>query len=68
MEKAIQTVGRAHLANTEHVHDGRQPEFEYALSSDILAMTRVYSGAHATSARRQRRARSRGRPLPFDAR
>ena len=45
MEKAIQTFGHAYLANTEHVHDDRQPEFEYPLSSDILAMTRVYSGA-----------------------
>ena len=45
MEKAIQTFGLAYLAHTEHVHDDRRPEFEYALSSDILAMTRVYSGA-----------------------
>jgi Ca2+-transporting ATPase len=43
MEKAIQHFGHALLDGTEHVHDGRQPEFEYPLSPDILAMTRVYA-------------------------
>lgn len=43
MEKAIQHFGHQRLAGTEHVHDGREPEFEYALSGEILAMTRVFS-------------------------
>ncbi|MEO7953928.1 MAG: cation-translocating P-type ATPase, partial [Polaromonas sp.] len=43
MEKAIQRFGHDWLAGTEHVHDGREPEFEYALSGDILAMTRVFA-------------------------
>lgn len=43
MEKAIQEFGHQWLAGTEHVHDDRIPEFEYALSSEILAMTRVYA-------------------------
>ncbi|HPH13549.1 MAG TPA: cation-translocating P-type ATPase [Burkholderiaceae bacterium] len=43
MEKAIQQFGHRWLAGTEHVHDGRMPEFEYALSTDILAMTRVFA-------------------------
>ncbi|MDI1338982.1 cation-translocating P-type ATPase [Polaromonas sp.] len=45
MEKAIQHFGHQWLAGTEHVHDGRQPEFEYALSGEILAMTRVFASA-----------------------
>ena len=43
MEKAIQEFGHHWLAGTEHVHDGREPEFEYALSGEILAMTRVFA-------------------------
>lgn len=46
MEKAIQRFGHEWLQGTEHVHDGREPEFEYPLSGDILAMTRVFSSAH----------------------
>jgi len=46
MEKAIQHFGHQWLAGTEHVHDGRVPEFEYALSGEILAMTRVFASAH----------------------
>ncbi|HTN67800.1 MAG TPA: cation-transporting P-type ATPase, partial [Burkholderiaceae bacterium] len=45
MEKAIQQFGHQWLAGTEHVHDDRVPEFEYALSSEILAMTRVFASA-----------------------
>jgi len=46
MEQAIQRFGHDWLQGTEHVHDGREPVFEYALSGEILAMTRVYaSGA-----------------------
>jgi len=43
MEKAIQHFGHQWLQGTEHVHDGREPEFEYALSGQILAMTRVFA-------------------------
>lgn len=45
MEKAIQQFGHQWLVGTEHVHDGREPLREYALSSDILAMTRVFASA-----------------------
>ncbi len=44
MEKAIQAFGLHWLTGTEHVHAERSPEFEYALSPDILAMTLVYRG------------------------
>jgi len=47
MEKAIQQFGGQWLAGTEHVHDGRLPDFEYPLSGDILAMTRVFAAADA---------------------
>ena len=43
MEKAIQTFGRHWLGGTEHVHADWSPEFQYALSPDILAMTLVFS-------------------------
>ncbi|MDP3248504.1 MAG: cation-translocating P-type ATPase [Polaromonas sp.] len=46
MEKAIQHFGHHWLAGTEHVHEGREPEFEYALSGEILAMTRVFASDH----------------------
>jgi Ca2+-transporting ATPase len=45
MEKAIHLFGHRWLAGTEHVHDGCMPEFEYALSGEILAMTRVFASA-----------------------
>ncbi len=48
MEKAIQAFGHHWLAGTEHVHDDAQPEFEYALSGEILAMTRVYASSDPT--------------------
>lgn len=44
MEKAIQIFGHSQLAGTEHIHDDRRPEFQYELSPDILAITRVFSG------------------------
>lgn len=43
MEKAIQTFGHTWLVGTEHLHDESSPEFQYELSHDIMAMTRVYS-------------------------
>jgi Ca2+-transporting ATPase len=43
MEQAIQSFGHTRLAGTEHIHDDRQPEFQYDLAPDILAMTRVFS-------------------------
>ncbi|MEO5621949.1 MAG: cation-translocating P-type ATPase [Dokdonella sp.] len=42
MEKAIQGFGLHWLKGTEHVHAQWSPEFEYGLSPDILAMTRVF--------------------------
>ena len=45
MEKAIQHFGHHWLAGTEHIHDGREPAFEYALSGEILAMTRVFASS-----------------------
>ncbi|MEO6297301.1 MAG: cation-translocating P-type ATPase [Dokdonella sp.] len=42
MEKAIQSFGVRWLKGTEHVHAQWSPEFEYGLSPDILAMTRVF--------------------------
>ena len=45
MEKTIQLFGHHWLAGTEHVHDDRVPEFEYPLSGEILAMTRVFASA-----------------------
>jgi len=48
MEKAIQQFGHQWLDGTENVHDGREPEFEYALSGEILAMTRVFASADPT--------------------
>jgi len=43
MEQAIQRFGHDWLQGTEHVHEGREPVFEYALSGEMLAMTRVYA-------------------------
>ena len=48
MEKAIQEFGHHWLAGTEHVHDGQAPQFEYPISGDVLAMTRVFSGSKPT--------------------
>ncbi|MCX7256198.1 MAG: HAD-IC family P-type ATPase [Polaromonas sp.] len=45
MEQAIQKFGHQWLAGTEHVHDDALPEFEYALSGEMLAMTRVFASA-----------------------
>ncbi len=45
MEKAIQLFGQHWLAGTEHLHEGRVPDYEYALSGEILAMTRVFTSA-----------------------
>ncbi len=44
MEKAIQQFGLRWLTGTGHVHAEWAPEFEYALSPEILAMTRVFHG------------------------
>ncbi|MEO7199782.1 MAG: cation-translocating P-type ATPase [Dokdonella sp.] len=46
MEKAIQEFGHHWLAGTEHVHDDRVPAFEYTLTSEILAMTRIFASAN----------------------
>ena len=42
MEKAIQAFGQRWLEGTEHVHAEWSAEFEYGLSPQILAMTRVF--------------------------
>ncbi|MEO7066874.1 MAG: cation-translocating P-type ATPase [Rhodanobacter sp.] len=42
MEKAIHQFGLHWLSGTEHVHAEWASEFEYGLSPDILAMTRVF--------------------------
>ncbi|MEO7940939.1 MAG: HAD-IC family P-type ATPase, partial [Burkholderiaceae bacterium] len=42
MEKAIQEFGLHWLTGTEHVHAEWSPGFEFGLSPDILAMTRVF--------------------------
>jgi Ca2+-transporting ATPase len=44
MEKAIQAFGLHWLGDTEHMHADWAAEFEYQLSTDILAMTRVFRG------------------------
>ncbi|HEX5329208.1 cation-translocating P-type ATPase [Sulfuricurvum sp.] len=43
MEKAIQSFGHTHLEGTDHLHDECTPQFQYDLSADIMAMTRIYS-------------------------
>ena len=48
MEQAIQQFGHHWLSGTEHVHDDALPEFEYALSGEMLAMTRVFASAAPT--------------------
>ncbi|WEN14497.1 cation-translocating P-type ATPase [Rhodanobacter sp. AS-Z3] len=58
MEKAIQQFGTRWLAGTEHVHTGWSAEFEYGLSPDILAMTRVFRG----DAREQHLLATKGAP------
>ncbi|KRG44105.1 ATPase [Stenotrophomonas pictorum JCM 9942] len=42
MEKAIQQFGMHWLNGSAHVHAEWSPDFEYGLSSEILAMTRVF--------------------------
>ncbi len=42
MEKAINEMGKVALAHTEHVHKDWQLLREYPLSSEILAVTRVW--------------------------
>lgn len=58
MEKAIQQFGHDWLQGTEHVHDGREPEFAYDLSGEILAMTRIF----ATSAPERHLLATKGAP------
>ncbi len=66
MEKAIQQFGLHWLTDTEHVHAEWSPEFEYGLSPDILAMTRVFRGdaRDAAPAGHQGRAGGGDRPVP----
>lgn len=48
MEQAIQSFGHTKLSGTEHLHDDSSPEFQYELSPDIMAMTRIYSDINPT--------------------
>lgn len=49
MEEAIKEFSQRWLAGTEHERDGRQPEFEYPLTADILAMTKVFQSTQKHS-------------------
>jgi Ca2+-transporting ATPase len=42
MEKAIHTLGKRYLADTEHLHGSWQMAHEYALSPELLALSRVW--------------------------
>jgi len=42
MEQAIRAFAAARLQGTEHLHDDWQPQQQYPLSRDILAMTQVF--------------------------
>lgn len=44
MEKAIHAFGNQYLDGTEHLHKESNPQFQYKLSPEILAMTQVFSG------------------------
>ncbi|WP_309498430.1 cation-translocating P-type ATPase [Sulfurovum sp.] len=44
MEKAIHAFGNKYLDGTEHLHKECNPQFQYELSPEILAMTQVFSG------------------------
>jgi len=44
MEKAIHAFGNQYLEGTEHLHKESNPQFQYELSPEILAMTLVFSG------------------------
>lgn len=43
MEKAITRVGEKHFQDTEHLHDDWVLEKEFALSKELLAMSRVFN-------------------------
>ncbi len=42
MEKAIHDLGKHYLADTEHLHGDWQMAHEYALSAELLALSRVW--------------------------
>ncbi len=42
MEKAIHVLGKHYLADTEHLHGDWQMAHEYALSAELLALSRVW--------------------------
>lgn len=48
MEKAIQLFGHTRLKGTEHLHDECSPHFQYDLSADIMAITRIFSDINPT--------------------
>lgn len=43
MEKAIRGFCLQWLAGTEHIHEACTPEFEYEISPEILAMTKIFA-------------------------
>ena len=45
MEKAITYMGEKHFKNTEHLHADWVMEKEYALSQEMLAMSRVFNSS-----------------------
>lgn len=47
MEKAITRVGEKHFQDTEHLHDDWVMEKEFALSKELLAMSRVFNNTGA---------------------
>jgi len=48
MEKAITSMGKAYLHNTEHIHTDWQMVKEYPLSKNLLAMSRVFTDVKQT--------------------
>ena len=49
MEKAFHDLGRHFLQSTEHLHSDWKPAREYALSSELLAMSRAWDVPHTSS-------------------
>lgn len=51
MEKAFHDVGRDFLKSSEHLHSDWKLAHEYALSSELLAMSRAWDVPHTSSRR-----------------
>ncbi len=48
MEKALREFGKCTLSNTEHLHDNWTLVWEYPLSQNLLAMSRVWKSPDST--------------------